>query len=457
MSEEYQDCGTWMAEEIPASWKWERFEVLFKDVTSSEKKIKQGHYLREGQFPIVDQGQALVGGYTNDEAMLYGDPLPVVVFGDHTRCVKFLDTPFAQGADGVKILQPSEAIDPRYGYWALTTIRLPNKGYSRHFKFLRASSFPIAPLPEQCRIAAKLEELLNRVDACRKRLEQVPRLLKQFRQSVLAAVCSGRLTVDWRSSDGYISHNTEDFEYLTEDYLLPPDWRIKRLGDVADKIQDGNYGGDYPKESEWTTSGVPFITGTALGQRGNIIKSNLRYVSEEKNKVLKKAQIEPGDIIFPNRGARDAQKLGLEPMGYLIPESFGHGNINPQLTLIRVREGLDNNYLKLCLDSEFFLSQHRLATTGSALAFINLTKTKAVAIPIPPIEEQREIVRRVQDLFKITDAVEDLYIKAQWQLDKLPQSILAKAFRGELVPQDPDDEPASRLLDRIRQDRCAAS
>jgi type I restriction enzyme S subunit len=329
-------------------------------------------------------------------------------------------------------------------------------------QYVLDSRLPLAPLNEQKRIADKLDVVLARIDACRERLDRIPVILKRFRQSVLAAATSGKLTEEWREETQgktgceYHRNSAASFEYLFDDVRLPSTWQLKILGDAAVKIQDGNYGGDYPKENEWTTTGVPFITGTALGPRGNIVRENLRFVSEDKNRILTKAQIKPGDIIFPNRGARDAQRSGYEPMGYLIPEAFGEANINPQLTLVRVGPMLINTFAKLCIDSEFFLAQHRLATTGSALAFINLSKTRAVAIPIPPISEQTEIVRRTESLFAYADRLEARYTAARVQVERLTQALLAKAFRGELVPQDPNDEPASVLLERIRAAREAA-
>ena len=164
-----------------------------------------------------DQGSSLIGGYTNDLAAQMAVKLPVVVFGDHTRAIKYIDIPFAAGADGIKVLEPSEIYDPKAFYWFVSAIRLPEKGYARHFQYLRASDMPLPPLNEQRRIAAKLDTTLASVDSCRQRLEGVATLIKRFRQAVLEAATTGELTREWREEHGH--------KY---------DWQQRRLADVAE-------------------------------------------------------------------------------------------------------------------------------------------------------------------------------------------------------------------------------
>ena len=324
--------------------------------------------------------------------------------------------------------------------------------------------FPLPPLAEQKVIADKLDTLLAQVENTKARLERIPQILKRFRQSVLAAAVSGRLTEECRDKPHSKSNSVEsDFDFLKQTVLLPESWRLATLGEISEKIQDGNYGGDYPKEHEWQEKGIPFITGTALGSSGNIIKDKLRHISPDKHSALKKAQIKPGDIIFPNRGARDSQKNGLDPISYLIPDSITDGNINPQITLIRTSREVSNLYLKVFMDSSLFLSQHKVATGGSALAFINLSKTKKIALPVPPLEEQTEIVRRVDQLFAHADRIEQQVNNALARVNNLTQSILAKAFQGELTEQWRKDNPelitgensAEALLERIKAERAA--
>src|ERR1043165_9490088 len=193
--------GEWPAQALPSSWSWVNFSEAFHDLTSTDRKLPQHRYKSQGSYPVIDQGQQFIGGYSDDESLAYLGSLPAIVFGDHTRCVKLIDEVFVQGADGVKVLKASVALDPRFAFYALRTIRLPDKGYSRHFKFLRASRFPVAPLNEQRRIVGKLEGLLARSRRTKEALDAIPTLLERFRQSVLAAAFRGDLTKDWREKN----------------------------------------------------------------------------------------------------------------------------------------------------------------------------------------------------------------------------------------------------------------
>jgi type I restriction enzyme S subunit len=116
-----------------------------------QQKIKRSEYQDSGRFPIVDQSQAAISGYTNDASRLYTGKLPVVVFGDHTRILKFVDYPFCVGADGTQLLRPVAGNDIRYFYYALRNVDLEHYGYERHFKYLKEKSIDvIAPREQQC-------------------------------------------------------------------------------------------------------------------------------------------------------------------------------------------------------------------------------------------------------------------------------------------------------------------
>ena len=139
------------------------FTKAISDVTGGNKKIQKKALLPEGDIPVVDQGQELIAGFTNDEAFFKGN-IPIVLFGDHTRNFKYIDFPFALGADGVKALQAKEFLIPKFFYYYCQTINISSKGYSRHFKFLKQEKVPVFPLSEQRRIV----EILDQADRLRK-------------------------------------------------------------------------------------------------------------------------------------------------------------------------------------------------------------------------------------------------------------------------------------------------
>jgi len=120
------------------------------------KKILAREYKPAGKFPIIDQGQQLVAGYTDDESAVVREGLPLLVFGDHTRVFKFVDFPFVVGADGTKLLKPIAELDPKFFYFACLNLDIPTRGYNRHFKILREQTIRYPKKSEQEKIAAVL-------------------------------------------------------------------------------------------------------------------------------------------------------------------------------------------------------------------------------------------------------------------------------------------------------------
>ena len=149
------------------------FLDVFKDASGGNIKTPQTEFLEEGEIPVVDQGQRLVAGFVNDRSRICKAKPPVIVFGDHTRALKYVDFEFAMGADGTKVLVPKVESDTKYLYYALTAMKIPAAGYSRHYKLLKETKIPLPPLNEQTRIAG----ILDAVDALRaKRREALAQL-----------------------------------------------------------------------------------------------------------------------------------------------------------------------------------------------------------------------------------------------------------------------------------------
>ena len=277
---------------------------------------------------------------------------------------------------------------------------------------------PLAPLPEQKRIAAKLDAVLARVDACRDRLDRIPAILKRFRQSVLAAATSGKLTEEWRGEKA-----------------ISNEWSQVQLGDVA---RDLSYGSS-AKSSK--SGDVPVLRMGNI-QDGRLDWSDLVYTSDIKE--VAKYQLAPGDVLF-NR-TNSPELVGKTAVFKGERESVYAGY------LIRVRclPQLLPDYLSYCLGSPAGRDYcWQVKSDGVSQSNINAKKLAAFDFLLPSVQEQTEIVRRVESLFAYADRLEARYITARAQVEKLTPASLAKAFRGELVPQDPNDEPASVLLARI--------
>jgi len=324
-------------------------------------------------------------------------------------------------------------------YWALylKSLRLGSHdkssaipGVSR--KDIYCIDVPVPPPTEQHRIVAKLEKLLTKVEACQERLDKIPTILKRFRQSVLAAACSGRLTADWRDDDSY----AED---------LPANWRRVPLAELIPPrgIFDGPFGSNL-KTSDYTASGVRVIRLENVGHL-RFISEKETYVSCEKYETLKKHTVRENDIIF-------ASFIGEEIRACLLPKLETTAIAKADCFCLRPRlESVDRHYLTYQLVSSESYKQLLEDIHGVTRPRINVTQLRKLEVKVCPLPEQHKIIRRIEALFKIADQIEERFKKAKAYVDKLTQSILAKAFRGELVPQDLNDETSSYLLKRIQE------
>lgn len=287
----------------------------------------------------------------------------------------------------------------------------------RHFPL------PLAPLPEQKRIADKLEAVLGRVDACRARLDRVPALLKRFRQSVLAAATSGKLTEDWR-----------------EENEVSDEWRTAPLGTVVDEIKNGLS----PKPNE-QPPGTPILRISSV-RTFQVHQSDIRYLSP--NVAVEPYRLKVGDLLF-TRYNGSLEFVGVCGLVRIISVK---GLVYPD-KLIRVRVNKEKvlpDWIEIAANSPQARDViENKARTSAGQTGISGKDLKELHVSIPTLPEQAEIVRRVEALFALADRIEARLAAAQATVARLTPATLAKAFRGELVPQAPNDEPAAALLARL--------
>ena len=183
-----------------------------------QRKVKKRDYREKGMYPVVDQSRNFIGGYVDDRNYLYSGELPVIVFGDHTRILKFVDFPFCVGADGTQLLRPKPNLDIRYFYYALHGIDLSNYGYERHFKYLKKESIPVPPLPIQKRIAGILSAYDELIENNQRRIK----ILEEMARSLYR---------EWFVHFRYPGHEGVP---LVDSPLgpIPQGWEVKSLGDI---------------------------------------------------------------------------------------------------------------------------------------------------------------------------------------------------------------------------------
>ncbi|MCG0020119.1 restriction endonuclease subunit S [Vibrio parahaemolyticus] len=311
--------------------------------------------------------------------------------------------------------------------------------------YLLNYTVPLAPLPEQKRIVEKLDEVLAQVDTIKARLDGIPDLLKRFRQSVLASAVSGKLTEEWRGSKSY-TFNSE----VSSDF--PDVWKIKTINDVG-QVKGGKR---LPKGEELIPedTGFAYIRAGQLKQ-GTVIKGgearNIQmYLKPEVQKQISRYTVSAGDAYITIVGA------SIGDAGN-IPDTHDGANLTENAAKIcEFKSGVCGEFLGLWLRSQLVQRLVKLEIKSGAQGKLALMRIKTLPFPLTCLDEQKEIVRLVDQYFAFADTIEVQVKKAQARVDSLTQSILAKAFRGELVPQNDDDEPAEVLLERIAQARKEA-
>lgn len=286
----------------------------------------------------------------------------------------------------------------------------------------QAAPFVLAPLNEQIRIANKLDSILAKVDKAQARLDKIPAILKRFRQSVLAAATSGELTKEWRES--------KDLH-----------WEVTSFGKL---IKNGPQNGIY-KPSKLYGSGTKIIRIDGFYDGKLSPWESIKSVQLE-NDELAKWKLKVDDILI-NR-VNSIEYLGKCGHVDCLPED---AVFESNIMRVELDKSLANPlFIKHFLSSPIGLMRLRAnAKHAVNQASINQTDVKSVEIQLPSIEEQKLIAELVEAFLDKANKVEKQYLEAKSRLDRLTQSILAKAFRGELVPQDPNDEPAEKLLERI--------
>jgi type I restriction enzyme S subunit len=465
---------------VPADWDVIPFEEAAQVVSDRGKRVKQGSYLPSGRLPVIDQGQDYVGGYTDDETMAFEGELPVVLFGDHTRAIKYADRRFAVGAEGVKILRPKDCYEPKFFYYLLRSLQIPSRGYSRHFQFLRKFYFPVAPKPQQHRIVAEIEKQFSRLDEAVANLKRVKANLKRYKAAVLKAAVEGKLTEEWRKVHSDVEPASELLKRILAERRAkweqaelakmrmagkdPKDNKWKNRYKEADPVNTG-YTYEIPESWVWTNlgqlswsvkdvphyspkysaSGIPFITGGNIRPEG-IDFSSAKYISPQLHAELsERCKPEYGDLLYTKGGTTGIARINTEKREFSV---WVH------VAVLKLVDSIERFYLQHALNSSHCYRQSQIYTHGVGNQDLGLTRMIWITIPLPPLDEQKEIIREIEKRVSILGELDREVDTNLKRAERLRQSLLEKAFSGKLIPENPNDEPASALLERIRQEEA---
>tara|TARA_B100001063_G_scaffold246769_1_gene287510 strand:+ start:239 stop:1612 length:1374 start_codon:yes stop_codon:yes gene_type:complete len=345
---------------------------------------------------------------------------------------------------GLAALRTNSDIDFKYLLFYMRHIEpwLSEQGTGSTFKavsgvFLKELDFFVSPLPEQKRIVEKLDSLLAQVDTIQQRLNNLPDIIKRFRQSVLAAAVSGKLTEQWRGENGQTLKKQESAlikfrdKALTE---LPSTWSWRRFDEVA---------------SIKSNLVDPLLSPDDVHIAPNHIQANegklLEFATVSKDGVKSnKHRFYPGQILYSKIRPYLCKVVIVDFEGVCSADMYP------------VETEMETKFMFNWMLSFQFTEWASNGDSRTVLPKINQKQLSEIPTPVPPAAEQTEIVRLVEQYFALADTLEKNLANAKQRVDNLTQSILAKAFRGELVPQDPNDEPADKLLARIKAARLEA-
>lgn len=404
---------------VPGNWCWIHLLDSFYNYTDSKKKIPQKEYIKDGDIAVVDQGQDLVGGYTNDRELAFSGNLPVIIFGDHTRCIKYIDFPFAQGADGVKVLKPKPFFDAKAFYYAFQNVNIPNMGYRRHFPLFDQYTIPLPPLAEQQRIIDRIESLFAKLDEAKQKAQDALDSFETRKAAILHKAFTGELTAQWRKAHG----------------VGIKSWEKKALGDITDILSSKRI-----YKEEYTANGIPFFRSSEvvdLYDTGNTEPTF--FISEQRYEEIKNQYGVPdvGDLLVTSVGTIGKTWIVDNRKFY-----YKDGN----LTQVRKSKLLDMRFLQFYIMSPEFKEQIEETVSGSAYNALTIVKFKKIRLPIPSVVEQSRIVRILDDLLAKEQQAKEAAEGVLEQIDLIKKAILARAFRGELGTNNPSEESAVKLL-----------
>jgi type I restriction enzyme S subunit len=390
-------------ENLPEHWEILSFEECLKKVKSRKvPSIPKTDYQESGEFPVIDQGAAFIAGWTDSTESVIFHNLPVVIFGDHTRIFKYVDFPFAIGADGTKLLYANDdVLDARFFYYALLHLKVPNKGYNRHYRYLREFSVVCPPLPEQHAIAYILQTIQEA-----KSTRQREITLERERKAAL---------MDYLFSHGTRSESRKQ----TEIGEIPESWEVRKLDKLYELIQ---YGTSKPCNADKTEVPVLRIPNIVSGK---VDISDLKFI-EPNERELGTLSLEIGDLLFVRTNGRKEyagrcavfQGEFQESLfaSYLIRVRMKPDIVLPEFVQLYTMTTKGRSYLS-----------GRAAIAADGKFNINTQTIKNVLLPIPVYSEQREFVETCHALDIKIAALEQ---ETQY-LDELFHAMLDELMTGK--------------------------
>jgi type I restriction enzyme S subunit len=370
------------------------FNLFFKNTTPKPYQIEKKDYLESGKYPVVDQGKKFIVGYSNQEEKLFKLKEPIIIFGDHTRIIKYIDFDFIIGADGTKILfSYDDSINTKYAYYQLLYIKIESLGYSRHYKLLKEKTFQKPPLIKQKQIAKTLDKAKELIELRKESINKLDELSKSIFIDMFGDPVSNPM--EWDTS-------------TIEEIVKDEKYAIKR----------GPFGGSLKKDSFVPEGYLVYEQFHALN---NDFSMQRYFINEKKFDELKAFEVKAGDIIISCSGVY-LGKLAI------VPNNSKKGIINQALLKI----SLDENKMKKLLflyifRNNNFKSRYFGSNIGSGVPnFPSMFEFKKFSFITPPIEIQKVFISRIKKI----EQQKTLYQEELKKLQENFDSLLAQSFKA---------------------------
>lgn len=366
------------------------FLEVFEDESGGNIKTPQSEYQSTGRFAVVDQGKSLIAGYVNDESRLCGEGRPAIVFGDHTRCVKYVDFPFCMGADGVKILRPKIEADLKYLYYFLRQLDIPNAGYDRHFKYLKRTEIVLPPVPEQRRIVA----ILDQADALRAKRREALAQLDSLTQSIF-------------------------IEMFGDERIQGGRWPVARFEEIVSESRIGLVRGSQELDA---ANPYPYLRMNAITREGDLRLEGALH-AQATDEEVNIYRLQRGDFLFNTRNSREL--VGKTAL-FRSDELYLFNN---NLLRVRFTDAASPEYVLAAFKTQFIQGELEVRKSGTTNVYAVYYKDlRTLPVPLPPIQLQETFTDRVHAI----ELLRATHLTALAELEDLFASLQHRAFRGEL-------------------------
>ena len=409
--------------ELPDNWRLAHLESITKNIPSKQYQILESQVLADGRFPVISQSKAYSIGFSNEADRVYHHDRPVIIFGDHTTEVKFVEFDFVVGADGVKIFEPID--DIIVGKFLFYIFQFYSRdlskigGYSRHYKYIKNKPFPLPPLAEQKRIVAKIEELLPHIDRYEhawSKLEQFnSRFPEDMKKSLLQYAIQGKL-VEQRPEEGTAEElfaqiqeekqrliaekkikKEKPLPEITEEkkpFDIPESWKWVYLLDIIEEKPSNGYspkGVTYPTEIKNLT-----LTATTSGRYKD---DAFKYVDISKEDASK-YWLKNNDLLIQRSNSRELVGTSCIYTGadnaYIYPDLMMRMHVSSQVDIYYI-----DYVLKAPVTRNYYMAS--ASGTSESMPKINQKIVSFTLVPLPPLAEQKRIVEKLEQLLPLCE------------------------------------------------------